>query len=78
VKQALFAYVNHARICSWYQPVLSNENKVSCSRKQRGLWWGSNESDKLSTVPCQYIYIWIFFANLHQSNTFCYLEISKL
>jgi len=36
VKQALFAYVNHARICSWYQPVLSNENKVSCSRKQRG------------------------------------------
>jgi len=27
VKQAMFAYVNH---------VLSNEGKVSCSRKQRG------------------------------------------
>ena len=32
----LFAYVNHARIRSWNQPVLSNESKVSCSRKQRG------------------------------------------
>ena len=31
-----YAYVNHARIRSWNQPVLSNENKVSCSRKQRG------------------------------------------
>jgi len=35
VKQAIFAYVNHARIRSWNQPVLSNEGKVSCSRKQR-------------------------------------------
>jgi len=34
VKQALFAYVNHAQICSWNQPVLSNEGKISCSRKQ--------------------------------------------
>ena len=32
----MFAYVNHARIRSWNQPVLSNEGKVSCSRKQRG------------------------------------------
>jgi len=32
VKQAIFANVNHARICSWNQPVLSNEGKVSCSR----------------------------------------------
>jgi len=32
----LFAYVNHARICFWNQPVLSNESKISCSRKQRG------------------------------------------
>ena len=38
VKQAMFAYVNHARICSWNQPdrVLNNEGKVSCSWKQRG------------------------------------------
>jgi len=35
VKQAIFAYVNHARIRSWNQPVLSNEGKVCCSRKQR-------------------------------------------
>ena len=27
---------NHARIRSWNQPVLSNNGKVSCSRKQRG------------------------------------------
>ena len=26
----------HARIRSWNQPVLSNKDKVSCSRKQRG------------------------------------------
>ena len=32
----LFAYVNHARIRSWNQPVPTNESKVSCSRKQRG------------------------------------------
>ena len=31
-----FASVNHARIHSWNQPVLSNESKVSCTRKQRG------------------------------------------
>jgi len=36
VKQAMFAYVNHAQIRSWNQPVLSNEGKVSCPRKQRG------------------------------------------
>jgi len=42
VKQAISAYVNHARIRSCNQPVLGNENqpvlgnegKVSCSRKQ--------------------------------------------
>jgi len=33
-----YSYVNHARIRSWNQPVLSNENKVSCSC----LWWCSN------------------------------------
>ena len=37
VKQAIFADVNHAWIrSSWDQPVLSNEGKVYCSRKQRG------------------------------------------
>ena len=30
-----FTYLNHARIRSWNQPVLRNEGKVSCSRKQR-------------------------------------------
>ena len=34
-KQESFAYVNHARIHSWNLPVLSNGDKVSCSRKQR-------------------------------------------
>mgnify|MGYP000488247438 CR=1 FL=1 len=32
----MLAYVNQARIRSWNEPVLSNEGKVSCSRKQRG------------------------------------------
>ena len=35
VKQAIFAYVNHAPMRSWNQPVLRNDGKVSCSRKQR-------------------------------------------
>ena len=35
MKQAMFASVNHDRIRSWNKPVLSNEGKVSCSRKQR-------------------------------------------
>ena len=32
----MFAYVNHAPIHSWNQPVLSNEGKVSYSRKEQG------------------------------------------
>ena len=35
VKQAIFAYVNYARIRSWDQAVWSNEGKVSCSWKLR-------------------------------------------
>ena len=38
VKQA--ACVNLARISHWNQPVLSNENKVPCSMKQRDLLMG--------------------------------------
>ena len=34
VKRAIFAYVNLAQICSSNQPVLSNEGKISSSRKQ--------------------------------------------
>jgi len=33
-KQALFAYLNQAGMSSWNQQVLSNDGKVSCSRKQ--------------------------------------------
>ena len=33
-KQAIFSNVHHAQICSWNQPVLRNESKVSDSRKQ--------------------------------------------
>ena len=35
VKQAILTYVNHAQMHSWNQPVLSNEGKEFCSRKQR-------------------------------------------
>ena len=35
VKQALFAYVNHAQIRSLNQPVLRKESKDSCSRTQQ-------------------------------------------
>jgi len=34
VKEILFAYLNDTRIRSCIQPVLTNEGKVSCSRKQ--------------------------------------------
>jgi len=33
VKQTVFINVNHAKIHSWNQPVLSNESKVSCQRE---------------------------------------------
>jgi len=33
VKYICFAYVNHAGIHSWNQPVLNNEGRVACSRK---------------------------------------------
>ena len=35
MKQAFLAYVNQAQIRSWNKPVLSNDGKVYCSRKQR-------------------------------------------
>ena len=44
MKQAI-AYVNHARIRSWNQPVLSKEGKVSCLKKQRGLFDGARTHD---------------------------------
>jgi len=38
VKQALFNYVNHARIAgSWNQPLLRNEGK-KCPRINGSLW----------------------------------------
>ena len=40
-----YAYVNHARVRSGNQPVLSNEGKVSCSRKQ----WGDLMGLELTT-----------------------------
>ena len=53
------AYVNHAWICSWNQPVLSNKVKVSCSRKQWKPLWGFElktgrlKSDTLPTAPLE-------------------------
>ena len=52
-----FSLWYHARIRSWNQSELSNKSIVSCSRKQRGLWWSSNripphyESDTQITPP---------------------------
>ena len=40
VKPAMFAYVNQTRISSWNQPVLSNEGKVSFTKKQWDLLLG--------------------------------------
>ena len=41
------------RIRSWNQPVLSHKGKVSCSRKQRGLWWGSNPRPQHVNFSCR-------------------------
>ena len=49
-----YAYVNHARILSWNQPVLSNESKVSCSRKQPGA--SKLTTDRYSTITSQTCY----------------------
>jgi len=35
-------FLNHARICTWNQPVLSNEGKDYCSNKQREVCRDSN------------------------------------
>ena len=50
MKQAIFAYVNHAGIRSVNQPVLSSQGKVSCSRKQRKNLLASTNYE-LDTLP---------------------------
>ena len=58
VKQALFAFVNHARIRSWNQLVLSNEGKVSCLRKQQEPLIGLELStDRHPPITCQKRYL---------------------
>jgi len=56
VKQAIFAYANHARIISWNQLVLNNDALWT----NGCLWWSSNlwlrasidyESDAPPTAP---------------------------
>ena len=42
VKQENFAFVEHARISSWNQPVLSIEGKVSYWSWSKQLWWSPN------------------------------------
>ena len=56
----MFAYVNHDRLRSWYQQVLSKDGKVSCSRKQRGALLASTdyESDALPTAPILVKMLW--------------------
>ena len=81
----MFTYVNHARIHSRNQPVLSNQGKVSCSIKQRELFMGFElTTDRLRTrraihctTPRQHTYtpaytlilVHIRTAHLHTGNT---------
>ena len=44
---------NHARVCSWNQPVLSNRGNVSCSMKQRVPLMGLEPT--ISTLPVRRI-----------------------
>ena len=66
-----FAYIDHAWICSWNQPVLGNEGKFLAQGNKGSLWWGLNSQLKPITsqmryqlhndVPryiCLIIYIW--------------------
>ena len=52
-----FKSIFHKALNLFQQPVLGNKGKVSCSRKQQGLSWGSNprpphyESDVQPTAP---------------------------
>jgi len=49
-----FAYVNHNRIWSWNQPVLSIEGKVSCSSKQQEpLMWLELLADRHPSIMSQ-------------------------
>jgi len=51
VKFSLYSFIqvqlwwkqsNRVQICSWNQPVLVIQGKVSCSWTQQGPWWDSN------------------------------------
>jgi len=60
VKRAFFAYVNHTRIRLWNQPALSNESKVSCSRKQRETLMGFElTTDRHSPITSHYATLWL-------------------
>jgi len=56
VKQGLLASVNHAQICSWNQPVLSNDGRVYCLRKQREPLIGFKlTTDRHPPIMSQYV-----------------------
>jgi len=45
MKQAFFAYVNHARIRSWNHPVLSSVGKVFLHKETSGAFHGARTHD---------------------------------
>ena len=74
---------NQAQIPSWNQPVLSNEGKVSFSRKQLGLRWGSNsiqihyESDTLPNATCRQYECWVVNGVLILARTVSQIQFTS-
>ena len=70
----LFYFENHARICSWNQPVLSNKGKVSCSRKQQGLLMGLKPTTSTLQVrratQCTTPPLWMSKVNILQCEVY--------
>jgi len=60
VTQASFGYVKHARLCSWNQPVLIIEGKVSWTRKQRGLLMGLEFNTYELERSCDFFKKWLY------------------
>ena len=57
--QKKICLLHYVTICSWNQPVLSNEDEVSCSRKQQLLWlqvWHVNHCGNATSCILWYLY----------------------
>ena len=70
----MFAYINHARICSGNHPVLSDEHKVFCSKKQ----WKPLVGLELTTDRYQQITPWCcLHTRVPYTTSYVYIDTAE-